>query len=343
MAAEGRLPVELLGGFLGSGKTTLLRRRYAGAAGERAAVIVNEFGEVPLDQRMALGTGTSIRVIAGGCVCCDRRDELVQVLRQVVSDWDGGVDIDRVVIETSGVADPGPVVAAIAADPMLRHRCRVDRVTVTVDAQAGEAELGFPAELRRQIAMADELVLTKADLVTGETLERLARGLRELGSAAPIKVAVDGEEMPEPSWPGLSEAPAPAPDLDRGRRRAARGRLRRRLDLHGRAARLGRVRGLAQHAAAGPRRRRAAHEGDRQRGGRDPGGDQLRGAHGAPAGAPGGRRRSGPHRAGVRHPGRAGGAARAVAGGFSAAVGARALTASIKAARRGRFVGSVLL
>ena len=213
MAAEGRLPVELLGGFLGSGKTTLLRRRYAGAAGERAAVIVNEFGEVPLDQRMALGTGSSIQVIAGGCVCCDRRDELVQVLRQVVSDWDGGVDIERVVIETSGVADPGPVVAAIAADPMLRHRCRVDRVTVTVDAQAGEAELGFPAELRRQIAMADELVLTKADLVTGETLERLARGLRELGSAAPIKVAVDGEEMPEPSWPGLSEAPASAPDL----------------------------------------------------------------------------------------------------------------------------------
>ena len=68
MAAEGRLPIELLGGFLGSGKTTLLRRRYAGAAGERAAVIVNEFGEVPLDQRMALGTGSSIQVIAGGCV-----------------------------------------------------------------------------------------------------------------------------------------------------------------------------------------------------------------------------------------------------------------------------------
>jgi G3E family GTPase len=212
MAAEGRLPVELVGGFLGSGKTTLLRRRYAGDAGARAAVIVNEFGEIPLDQRMAETTGASIRVIAGGCVCCDRREELVQVLREVVSDWDRGVDTDRVVIETSGVADPGPVVAAVAADPMLRHRCRVERVTVTVDAQAGEAELGFPPELRRQIAMADELVLTKADLVSGETLERLAEGLRALGSPAPIGVAVDGRLMPEPSWPALDSGVSPAAD-----------------------------------------------------------------------------------------------------------------------------------
>ena len=161
--------MELLGGFLGSGKTTLLRQRYGGAAGERTAVIVNEFGEIPLDQRVAAASGSSIRVIAGGCVCCDRRDELVQALRDVVADRDAGATTERVVIETSGVADPAPVVAAIAADPMLRHRCAVDHVTVTVDAQAGRDDIGLhPAELRRQIAIADELVLTKADLVEPE-------------------------------------------------------------------------------------------------------------------------------------------------------------------------------
>lgn len=213
--ADGRLPVELLGGFLGSGKTTLLRQRYGGAAGERTAVLVNEFGEIPLDQRVAAASGSSIRVIAGGCVCCDRRAELVQALRDVVAERDAGAATERVVIETSGVADPAPVVAAIAADPMLRHRCSVDQVTVTVDALAGRDDIGLHPALRRQIAIADELVLTKADLVAPEALELLASELRTLGSAAPIRVAVGGVIRPQPSWPASSpEAARPAPVCD---------------------------------------------------------------------------------------------------------------------------------
>lgn len=197
MTGTGRIPVLVLGGFLGSGKTSLLRRMLTGAP--ETAVIVNEFGAVGLDHEVLRACEERVELVGGGCACCTRRADLVRVLREMLDDRDRGrADINRVVIETSGLADPAPIVFTITNDPMLRHHFEVERLIVTVDAAAGREQLDRHAEVAKQVLVADELVITKGDLVEDEAFGTLAAKLAALNPAATIRAALHGVLDEEP-------------------------------------------------------------------------------------------------------------------------------------------------
>jgi len=209
------IPIVVVGGFLGSGKTTLLRSTLTGDP--HTAVIVNEFGAISLDHRLLRASEDRVAVVGGGCACCAKREDLMHVLRELLDDRDRGRnEMRRVVIEMSGLADPAPVVFTIATDPMLRHHYAVERLTVTVDAVNGAHQLGVHAEVAKQILVADELVVTKADLVEPEQLEVLVERLAGLNPAATIRAAREGVPDPQPLRDPAAEA---------GTARALAGRL----------------------------------------------------------------------------------------------------------------------
>jgi G3E family GTPase len=189
MAADRRRPVTVLGGFLGAGKTTLLRRLASAGPLSGVAVVVNELGEVGLDHELVRSVAERPVLVAGGCACCERREELVGALRELLdADQRGRVHpLRRVVIETSGLADPAPILFTIATDPVLQHHFRVDGVVVTVDGLQGLASLDHHPECGKQVAVADRLVVTKADAASDEALNALERRLRALNPFAPVE------------------------------------------------------------------------------------------------------------------------------------------------------------
>lgn len=192
---SGYVPVFIVTGFLGSGKTTLLRRLLRGTVGERSAVFVNEFGEVGLDHHLIKGLDEDAVLIGGGCVCCTRRNDLVKALRELLDDLERGraPQVDRVIIETTGLADPAPIMFTILTDPVLQHHFRIERVVVTVDAVNGQLHLDRHDQSVKQVVVADDLIITKVDLVGGEQVEALASRLRRLSPSARISTAVYGE------------------------------------------------------------------------------------------------------------------------------------------------------
>ncbi|HZT88641.1 MAG TPA: GTP-binding protein [Stellaceae bacterium] len=165
--AEPALPVTLLTGFLGSGKTTLLRRALASPALNDTAVIVNEIGEIAIDHYLVDLVEGDVLELPGGCLCCAVREDLAASLRGLIDRRDAGElrPFRRVVIETSGLADPGPILYTLGADPMLDARLRLACVVTVVDAVSGAATLDRFAEAARQAAVADALVVSKTDLV----------------------------------------------------------------------------------------------------------------------------------------------------------------------------------
>lgn len=191
MSSAGRIPVLVVGGFLGSGKTSLLRHMLAGA--HDTAVIVNEFGAVGLDHQLLHACEERVELLGGGCACCTRRADLVRALRDLLDLHDRGTArLSRVVIETSGLADPAPIVFTITNDPMLRHHFDVERLVVTVDAVNWSEQLGTHPEARKQVLVADELVITKLDLVEPEVTQTIAGALRALNPAATMRTALHG-------------------------------------------------------------------------------------------------------------------------------------------------------
>jgi G3E family GTPase len=191
MTASGRIPVLVVGGFLGSGKTSLLRQMLT--AVPDTAVIVNEFGAVGLDHDLLRTCEERVELVGGGCACCTRRADLIAALRELLDDRDRGrAELRRVVIETSGLADPAPIVFTITHDPMLRHHFEVERVIVTVDAVNGSAQLTAHPEAAKQVLVADELVITKVDLVDAGACEAIASQLAGLNPAASIRTALHG-------------------------------------------------------------------------------------------------------------------------------------------------------
>ena len=166
---HGRYPA-----FLGSGKTTLLRHVLAGQGAHGTAVLVNEFGEVGLDHHLVRQLDEQTILLNNGCVCCSVRDDLVQALSSLLDQEERGaiVPIDRVILETTGLADPAPILFTIETDPMLRHHFRVERVVVTVDAMHGERHLDRQAVSLKQVAAADDLIVTKTDLAPPEGRRR---------------------------------------------------------------------------------------------------------------------------------------------------------------------------
>lgn len=204
---QGLIPITMVGGFLGSGKTTFLRRRYLGDSTQPTAAIINEFSAEGVDHLVVDATAARMAMVSGGCACCERLPQLVEALRTLVADRDSGrAEFDRIVIETSGLADPAPIVAAVAGDPVLRHRVTVEAVVVMVDGVNGGSDLDEQPEAAKQVAIADELVVTKSDLVDPEQLECVARRIQRLSPAASVSVAVNGEVESLPRWPAAAEA-----------------------------------------------------------------------------------------------------------------------------------------
>lgn len=193
------IPVTVLTGFLGSGKTTLLRRLLAARQFADCAVLVNEVGEAGIDHGLVRLAGDGVVLIPGGCLCCSVRGELVAALRGLLYDRGrkGVSRFTRVAIETTGLADPAPVLHALAADPTVRLNYRLDGVVTTVDGVFGAGQLDSHRESVHQAAVADRIVITKTDVAHGAALDALHARLRALNPAAPILRAARGDIDPE--------------------------------------------------------------------------------------------------------------------------------------------------
>lgn len=185
-------PVTILTGFLGSGKTTLLNRALRDPRMARTAVVINEFGEVGLDHALVASSDDTIMVLENGCLCCTVFGDLVATLNRLYHAREAGEipNFDRLVIETSGLADPAPVLQAFLSDPTLAGLYRVGAVIAVVDAVNGPATLDAHSEAVRQVALADHILITKRDLLAGDRAEtvatELAERLRRISPAARI-------------------------------------------------------------------------------------------------------------------------------------------------------------
>ena len=183
MDTARNIPVTILTGFLGSGKTTLLNRILKEEHGKRIAVIENEFGEVGIDQALVINADEEIFEMSNGCICCTVRGDLIPVLGNLMKRRD---KFDYVLVETTGLADPGPVAQTFFMDDEIRAEFALDGIVTLVDAAHIEQQLGRSDESTEQIAFADVLVLNKTDLVDGDALEGLEARLRDMNRMARV-------------------------------------------------------------------------------------------------------------------------------------------------------------
>lgn len=198
-AADTLIPVTILTGFLGSGKTTLLARLLKHPDMKNVAVLINEFGEVGLDDAFVEKLDGDVVMMQSGCLCCTIRNDLSESMNDLwLKRVKGTVpEFDRIVIETTGLADPAPIVHTLMTDPMVAAHYRLDGVVTTVDALNAENELDRQFESVKQAAVADRLVLTKTDLADAPTVERVTARIRKLNPAAPLHSAVLGDITPD--------------------------------------------------------------------------------------------------------------------------------------------------
>lgn len=223
-ARRAPIPVTVITGFLGAGKSTLINRLSGDPALAGTGFIINEFGEVGIDHLLVGSGDEGIVELTSGCLCCTVRGELVNALENFLRGVDNGrIDrLTRVVIETTGLADPAPVMATLIAHPYLSLRYGVDGVITVVDAVNGAATLDDHMEAVKQAAMADRLVLTKTDLADAEATGRLVRRLAVLNPAAPVLVAAAGAATADRLLDcGIFDPASKAPDVARWLNEAA--------------------------------------------------------------------------------------------------------------------------
>jgi G3E family GTPase len=215
------IPLTVLTGFLGAGKTSLLNRLIHDPALAETAVIINEFGEIGLDHLLVKPVRDGVVLLQSGCLCCTLRGDLVEALEQLLRDLDNGrVAFRRMILETTGLADPAPVLQTAMAHPYLVQRLRLDGVITVVDAVNVQATLDAHMESVKQVAVADRIVLTKTDLLPAPQREQAVRALRArlaaLNPAALVLDAASGEASPRSLIGcGLIDPDAKIPDVKR--------------------------------------------------------------------------------------------------------------------------------
>ncbi|ATQ41225.1 CobW family GTP-binding protein [Caulobacter mirabilis] len=182
-ASVAKTPVTVLTGYLGAGKTTLLNRILTEDHGKRYAVIVNEFGEVGIDNDLVVGADEEVFEMNNGCVCCTVRGDLIRVVSGLMKRKGG---FDAIVVETTGLADPGPVAQTFFVDDDVKAKTRLDSVTTVVDAKHLPLRLADSREAVEQIAFADQILLNKTDLVSPEELASVEAQIRRINPLAPI-------------------------------------------------------------------------------------------------------------------------------------------------------------
>jgi G3E family GTPase len=210
---DPRSPLTLLTDFLGAGKTTLLNAVLADAGAGRVAVIVNELGEAGLDHDLIEASEGEVLLMRSGCLCCSVRGDLADTVARLIARWDAGeLAFERPVIETTGLADPGPILQILGVDPLLARTTRLGGVVTVADAAHGAATLDAHVEAVSQAAMADLIVLSKTDLVPPAEVLAFEARLRAINPGARIAHSVRGEGVSDRIWGlgGLSDDVAPA-------------------------------------------------------------------------------------------------------------------------------------
>lgn len=197
-ARGARIPVTVVTGFLGAGKTTLVKHFLGQPEGHGTAVVVNEFGAVGIDDALLRASADETVLLGNGCLCCAFRSDLQVALRRLVTERDSGraPGFGRIVIETSGLADPSPILATFTTDRALGGEFHVEAVIAVVDAVNGAATLDWSAEARRQVILADRVVVTKRDIAHADSALQLERRLRALNPRAEIAAAANGQIDP---------------------------------------------------------------------------------------------------------------------------------------------------
>ncbi|MCA3360298.1 MAG: GTP-binding protein [Roseomonas sp.] len=191
------IPVMVLTGFLGAGKTTLLNRllKHPDMAG--SAVLINEFGEIGLDHLLVEKLDEDTVLLNAGCLCCTIRGDLQRALRDLALKAEAGHDIRRVLIETTGLADPAPILQTLMSDPVALRSFRLDGVVTVVDAVLGAVTLDAQIEAVKQAAVADRLILSKTDIAGADQISTLETRLNALNPGAPIQRVVAGDVAPD--------------------------------------------------------------------------------------------------------------------------------------------------
>ena len=189
------IPATILTGFLGAGKTTLLQRVLTEAHGQKIAVIENEFGEENIDNEILVrDTGEQIIQMSNGCVCCTIREDLRNTLQVLAAKKRKGLlDFERVIIETTGLADPGPVAQTFFMDDEIAESFLLDSIITLVDAKHAAQQLNDRLEAQRQVGFADQIFISKADLVEADALDALQHRLKHMNPRAPQRVVHFGE------------------------------------------------------------------------------------------------------------------------------------------------------
>jgi len=187
-AAGNSIPVNIITGFLGSGKTTLLQRLLRSPKMTRTVVLINELGEIGLDHLLVERVDEALVLLQNGCICCSIRDDLKSALRSLLSrrEHEEIPAFDRVVIETTGLADPGPVLYTLLGEPVIRHHFRLGNVVTTVDALNADLHLSRNPEGAKQVTAADQLVITKTDLVEPSQTAAVRHMLARINPSAEI-------------------------------------------------------------------------------------------------------------------------------------------------------------